>query len=724
MKKTFLFALLIFLSFALLASTFIQFGKADTTFTDGFESGNLSANWTNFVGTGYTNTMVLNQVIVNSGSYSVQNTLVGNTRNLYYHNIGSTTGTIYLREYVYISTITSPSANGDNYQVGGFADLNGPNLGDGEIYVFNHLGTLYWGIYARDNNNPPSGQTPFISTTPVTTGWHCLELMHYTCPTAGPTGEDKLTVDGQVVVDVNTDNHDRTPTYVIIGGDQEVASSSSTWTYYIDDVAVSQSPIGSLQFQLTTSTNFGTVTPASGLNPEASQVTITATPPTAETGERYVFTGWVGTGTGSYTGTNNPASITINGPITEAATWQHQYYLTVNSAHGTAGPIGSVSGWFDAGSTAYAAVTPATVAGSTGTQYVFAGWGGDATGSGTTSNAITMNAPKTATAAWTTQYYLTVNTAHGTVTGAGWHDAGTSMGVTLNSMTSPGTTGTQYLFTGWGTDASGTALTSNTFVMNSPKTVTTNWQTQYNLTVTQSGVGSDFTGNFITVNGTAYNMAGYSTWANSSDVYTFSYGPQLVVADNSKQCLLTSISGNDTANTVVVSAPKTVSATYKTQYYLAVSSTYDSPSPTSGWHDSGESITAYVSSPSSGYTCSGWSGTGSVPTSGTTSVVTFAITSPSGITWNWVSSTATPTPTPAPTAKPTVAPTAKPSTSPTPTPTAHPSNSTTAPTAKPTATSTNSNGTNTGVNSMIYVGIAATAAIVALAAFAMLRRRK
>ena len=32
---------------------------------------------------------------------------------------------------------------------------------------------------------------------------------------------------------------------------------------------------------------------------------------------------WTGTGTGSYSGSNNPASITMSGPITETATFTH-----------------------------------------------------------------------------------------------------------------------------------------------------------------------------------------------------------------------------------------------------------------------------------------------------------------------------------------------------------------------------------------------------------------
>src|SRR4029077_2294822 len=62
----------------------------------------------------------------------------------------------------------------------------------------------------------------------------------------------------------------------------------------------------------------GTVSPASGWKNSGTVVSISATP-TNNTSVSYNFNGWTGTGTGSYSGTNNPASITMSGPITEAA---------------------------------------------------------------------------------------------------------------------------------------------------------------------------------------------------------------------------------------------------------------------------------------------------------------------------------------------------------------------------------------------------------------------
>jgi uncharacterized repeat protein (TIGR02543 family) len=548
--------------------------------------------------------------------------------------------------------------------------------------------------------------------------------MHYTGADYSHLGEERLYINGNLVVDVNPHNQDRSPVNVVIGGSQTVADSSATWNYYIDDVAVDSTYIPQIQYQLTMNNNAGTVSPANGLYNESSTVTITATQPSTIPGERYVFNGWVGTGTGSYTGPNLQAQVTMGSAITETATWEHQYQLTIFSPQGT---VTGNNTWYDAGTTAAATLTTGTVAGSTGTQYVFSGWTGDASGSALTSNTITMNAPKTATATWTTQYFLTTTTTHGTVTGSGWYNAETVATATLGATTYPGTTGVQYAFTGWATDASGIALTSNAITMNSPKTASTVWQTQYNLTLTQSGVGSDYTGNLIIVNGNAYNANGYSTWANANSGYTFSYTPIAIVSDTTTKYLLTGVTGNTSATSITVAAPTTLTATYSTQYYLTVSSQYDSPSPTSRWYDNNTSITAFVSSPASGYTCSGWSGTGSVPSSGSSSATTFTITSPSTITWNWYDASATPTPaptaapthTPAPTAHPTATPTAAPTHTPAPTPSPSPSH-----TSSPTPTPTSSDSTGNSANNLyIYAGVIAIVIIGIITAIMLLRRK-
>jgi Divergent InlB B-repeat domain len=62
----------------------------------------------------------------------------------------------------------------------------------------------------------------------------------------------------------------------------------------------------------------GSVSPASGWKNSGVAVSINAMPANG-----YHFTNWTGSGTGSFSGTTNPASITMSGPITETATFTH-----------------------------------------------------------------------------------------------------------------------------------------------------------------------------------------------------------------------------------------------------------------------------------------------------------------------------------------------------------------------------------------------------------------
>jgi hypothetical protein len=62
----------------------------------------------------------------------------------------------------------------------------------------------------------------------------------------------------------------------------------------------------------------GKVSPASSWHSSGTTFSISATPST-----NYSFSNWTGGGAGSYSGTDNPRSITMLGPITETATFTH-----------------------------------------------------------------------------------------------------------------------------------------------------------------------------------------------------------------------------------------------------------------------------------------------------------------------------------------------------------------------------------------------------------------
>ena len=180
--------------------------------------------------------------------------------------------------------------------------------------------------------------------------------------------------------------------------------------------------------------------------------------------------------------------------------------------------------------------------------------------------------------------------------------------------------------------------------MDYAKTVTADYVVQYAVSFDQSGVGSDFTGTIVTIDGKLYNATGlpYQSWWDNGSSHSFSYQSPLVATSSNKQYAWTSTTGLSTLQngSITVTAYGSIVGNYKTQYYLTVASLYDSPIPSSGWFDSGTSITASVISPATGssgtqYVCTGWSGSGSVPASGITAIFNFTITQPSGITWNW-----------------------------------------------------------------------------------------
>jgi len=82
------------------------------------------------------------------------------------------------------------------------------------------------------------------------------------------------------------------------------------------------------QFKLTMNTNpssGGSVTPGNKWENSSAPVNIQATPTS-----NYSFMSWTGTGLGSYTGANNPATIAMNGPITETANLHQGGELSVS----------------------------------------------------------------------------------------------------------------------------------------------------------------------------------------------------------------------------------------------------------------------------------------------------------------------------------------------------------------------------------------------------------
>jgi hypothetical protein len=308
--------------------------------------------------------------------------------------------------------------------------------------------------------------------------------------------------------------------------------------------------------------------------------------------EQYVWT--------STTGLSNQqsGSITVTTYGSIIGNYKTQYYLTVSSPYGTTGG----QGWYDSGSSAYATVSPLTVPGASGVQYVFTSWSGDASGTTSPSNPITMNSAKTATATWKTQYYLTLATnppGLPSPAGAGWYYAGTNATISTAAFVDIAPGSSRYRFNGWTTtdmaEITDPTRSPTTVLMDKVKTVTANYFLQYLITFSQSGVGPDFVNAVVKVDGTDLMRASlpYPFWWDNGTTHTFDFRSPLIVTANAKQYVWVSTSGLSTmqSGSVQVSQSGSITGQYKTQFYLTITSPYGVPTG-AGWYDSNTS--AYV----------------------------------------------------------------------------------------------------------------------------------
>ena len=79
----------------------------------------------------------------------------------------------------------------------------------------------------------------------------------------------------------------------------------------------------STQYYLTVDSKYGNPTGGGWYTANAKAQFAITTSTTQDLGTQYAFSGWTGTGTGSYTGLNEQSAITMVGPVTETAKWEH-----------------------------------------------------------------------------------------------------------------------------------------------------------------------------------------------------------------------------------------------------------------------------------------------------------------------------------------------------------------------------------------------------------------
>ena len=88
---------------------------------------------------------------------------------------------------------------------------------------------------------------------------------------------------------------------------------------------------------------------------------------------------------------------------------------------------------------------------------------------------VQMNAPHTVIAQYNQQYYLTVSSNQGSVSGQGWYDAGSTAQISASTPPSP-SYGINMVFNGWQGGIQSSSQ-STTILMDGPKSVTATWNT-------------------------------------------------------------------------------------------------------------------------------------------------------------------------------------------------------------------------------------------------------
>ena len=376
---------------------------------------------------------------------------------------------------------------------------------------------------------------------------------------------------------------------VVVGSSRYVFSSwsgdASGTNYAASDLILMDGPkvastLWTTQHYLTVASVYGDPQ-GEGWYDDGVTATFSVTTPFHEAGvtdSRHVFQTWAG----DSMSTSPSAVIVMNSPKTVEAIWAAQHYLTVTSDHGT--PQGE--GWYDEGGNAYAVLDSDLHAVSADERFVFASWGGDASGTDyASSNPIAMDQPKTASASWQRQFRLTMESDYGTVSGGGWYDEGQSAFASLDSGLIQIVEGSRAVFDSWGLGASGTDFgQSDPVVMSGPKTARAVWTTQHYLQVNSE---------YSTVSGGGWFDEGDDTIVSLSEEYVD--GPQ------GTRYAFDQWSGDATgsnfgaSNPITMDAPKTANATWRTEHYLTVTSTYGNTSG-EGWYPEGSSTVARVES--------------------------------------------------------------------------------------------------------------------------------
>jgi len=260
-------------------------------------------------------------------------------------------------------------------------------------------------------------------------------------------------------------------------------------------------------------------------------------------GKRQVFVRW------SDGDTSNPRVCSAAGDVTLSAEYKTQYRLIIDSGKGTT----SGDGWYDENSTATAKATSPIHVSSGKTRLIFSHWSGNYT-SNSTSLQFSMNRPYNLTANWVVEHYLTIVSTVGPFAEQGWYREGAAVRLKASSSADQGNR-TRKVFVNWSGDLTSES-TEITIAMTGPRIIITNWRTEYELRVlSECGKPS----------GQGWISAGATARFSVESMVSPRTGVRYVFAK-----WIGDYEGFSCEGSVVVNCPKTVSATWRTQYLVGL----------------------------------------------------------------------------------------------------------------------------------------------------------
>jgi hypothetical protein len=334
----------------------------------------------------------------------------------------------------------------------------------------------------------------------------------------------------------------------------------------------------------------------------------------------------------SVTGPSSPITVTSSATVTGNYNVQWQVTFTQtgldSSATGTVVTVDGVnkvysdlpfSKWVDDGATVTYSYSSPVSSSTAGKRFSLSSVTGP-------TSPLTVTSPVTVTGNYVVQWLVTFthtgldSSATGTVVTVNsvsktysdlpysfWADNGASVTYSYSSTVSSSATGKRFSL------SSVTGLLSPITVTSSA-TVTGNYNVQWQITFTQTGLDSSATGTVVTVDGITkvYADLPFSKWVNEGATVTYSYSSPVSSSTAGKRFSLSSVSGP--TSPITVTSAVTVTGNYVVQYRLVITinayggdgSGTTSPAPGTYWYNAGTNVQVTATSSGGLNRFSGW----------------------------------------------------------------------------------------------------------------------